>query len=1013
MPANPLFKELRTHLAELYPDVADARRVADDAGVTTAPIDFGGKVINMWHAILTEADKHDQVGAIIKIALDEYPRQAELVHLQAVLGGAPAGEGDVEALFGSMGQASATIDTGGGTYITGDVITGGGDFVSRDLYIINNTYAGPDDDKPTDRSNPLRMAYLRWLSQQVDTLFLSQVNPADQAATRLRLQFVYTTQLTQSIVSTQSSPSTANNFEQNGQPHGKQERADEGHRLTAVESMNLHPHLVLLGAPGSGKSSFLKYVALCMAGEILGNEAANLKHLTQPIPVGNSNGEEEVVGLHADRAIHQQWEHGALLPVFITLRDLVAAGLTPQAHMPQAHTVKIEHLLDYVNTSLAWAGLATFMPDLQRELLDQGGLILLDGLDEVPERDELRQRLHTLIEDFCAIYPKCRVLLSSRPYAYRDQPWRIPSFVETTLAPFQSWQISLFIEHYFAHLDAGYPVADPLKSVARINTIKAAIAHNRHLRELAATPLLLTLMMSLFVWRDGVLLERRAELYAQGIDLLLHEWEAPKSMQIGDSKQWTLSVHEWLQAPQARLRQVLEELAFHAHAQQTTVDATARIPTADLVNALLKAAGRSARPALLAEYIQHRAGLLIDQGDGTHTFPHRTIQEYLAACHLATAAGDFPKQLVALVRADPQRWREVLLFAGDLFARHQSYAGWALVDRLCPQPYAQRAVGAAITASDRQMALLAGRLLVETELYQSAAFDQTEAQTLDCVRGWLLHLIDEQQLPTPDLATIGTDLGRLGDPRPGVGLSSLGLPAIDWLEIAAGPFLIGADRFTCSLITAPYRISRYPITVAQYGSFIEAGGYAEPRYWTAAGWAWRQQAAIQAPAPCFDPIQAPNHPQTGVSWYEAVAFCTWLTAVSGEVYRLPSEAEWERAARHTDGRTYPWGNDFDPNRCNMRDDGVAQPTAVGIFPKGRAHCGAADMAGNVWEWCATPWQKSYNNYAELVDNTLNGNERRVLRGGSWANERRLMRAANRHRNHPNHRGPNVGFRVVS
>ena len=213
MPANPLFKELRTHLAELYPDVADARRVADDAGVTTAPIDFGGKVINMWHAILTEADKHDQVGAIIKIALDEYPRQAELVHLQAVLGGAPAGEGDVEALFGSMGQASATIDTGGGTYITGDVITGGGDFVSRDLYIINNTYAGPDDDKPTDRSNPLRMAYLRWLSQQVDTLFLSQVNPADQAATRLRLQFVYTTQLTQSIVSTQSSPSTANNFE--------------------------------------------------------------------------------------------------------------------------------------------------------------------------------------------------------------------------------------------------------------------------------------------------------------------------------------------------------------------------------------------------------------------------------------------------------------------------------------------------------------------------------------------------------------------------------------------------------------------------------------------------------------------------------------------------------------------------------------------------------------------------------------------------------------------------------
>lgn len=139
--------------------------------------------------------------------------------------------------------------------------------------------------------------------------------------------------------------------------------------------------------------------------------------------------------------------------------------------------------------------------------------------------------------------------------------------------------------------------------------------------------------------------------------------------------------------------------------------------------------------------------------------------------------------------------------------------------------------------------------------------------------------------------------------------------------------------------------------------------------------------------------------------------------------------------RHTDGRAYPWGDSVSatavalPDKpdlpqkqlfattiarhCNLRDSGIAQPSPVGLFPTGHAACGAADLAGNVWEWCATPWRNTYTHNPEAVDNSATGKERRVLRGGSWANEPHLVRCAHRHRNYPDHRGPNVGFRVVA
>lgn len=297
----------------------------------------------------------------------------------------------------------------------------------------------------------------------------------------------------------------------------------------------------------------------------------------------------------------------------------------------------------------------------------------------------------------------------------------------------------------------------------------------------------------------------------------------------------------------------------------------------------------------------------------------------------------------------------------------------------------------------------------------------------ESVRQALVEVIGAPDQPVSKRVSAGYALGILGDPRSGVGMKD-GLPDIDWIEIAVGPFSMGSDKgrdkyanyselpqFACHLIRTPYRISCYPITVTQYRTFIDAGGYEQERYWTKAGWEWRTKDNITEPRTVPDVFLTPNHPQVGVSWYEAVAFCNWLSEKLGCRLSLPSEVQWERAARHTDGRIYPWDNEGEEvvQYCNMKETGIGNTSVVGIFPMGNAACGAADMAGNVWEWCSTKWLDNYEDYEQKVDNILEGTEKRVLRGGSFLDGNDRLRCAVRDGNSPDNRNRHLGFRVVT
>ncbi|PDW00193.1 formylglycine-generating enzyme family protein, partial [Candidatus Viridilinea mediisalina] len=257
------------------------------------------------------------------------------------------------------------------------------------------------------------------------------------------------------------------------------------------------------------------------------------------------------------------------------------------------------------------------------------------------------------------------------------------------------------------------------------------------------------------------------------------------------------------------------------------------------------------------------------------------------------------------------------------------------------------------------------------------------------------------------------------------------LPAPTWLprlvKVPAGPFLMGssaADELADSdekpqhTLTLPeYWIGRTEVTNAQFRPFVEGDGYTNIAYWTEAGWAWRVAEKVSQPR-CWEDARfnGDEQPVVGVSWYEAVAYTRWLSTQTGHEFRLPTEAEWEKAARGPDGRIWPWGNTWEAGRCNSEEAGIGKTTPVGHYPNGASPYGILDMAGNVYEWCATKWGKGYPYRLEdeWAAAYVEGDTGRRLRGGSFWREAKYVRGAYRI-NYliPRSRFYHDGLRVVS
>lgn len=245
----------------------------------------------------------------------------------------------------------------------------------------------------------------------------------------------------------------------------------------------------------------------------------------------------------------------------------------------------------------------------------------------------------------------------------------------------------------------------------------------------------------------------------------------------------------------------------------------------------------------------------------------------------------------------------------------------------------------------------------------------------------------------------------------------------DMVRISAGPFVMGSDDVSAAerpvhrVYLAEYYIGRFEITNAQFKPFCDATGHPYPE----ARWTHHSHQSTTSYL-----IENPNYPVVDVNWDDATAYCQWLSEKTGKKYRLPTEAEWEKAARGgLEGKKYPWGDEennagerplancgseADNDRIRAKD-GFLYTAPVGSYPPNQF--GLYDIAGNVWEWCADFYNEGY--YAQSPDvNPLGpeGGEKRVLRGGSWFGGPLHLRCAARLWNYPSIRYASTGFRVA-
>lgn len=240
---------------------------------------------------------------------------------------------------------------------------------------------------------------------------------------------------------------------------------------------------------------------------------------------------------------------------------------------------------------------------------------------------------------------------------------------------------------------------------------------------------------------------------------------------------------------------------------------------------------------------------------------------------------------------------------------------------------------------------------------------------------------------------------------------------LQWQAIPAGQVILKEGGYLAQetpFVVAPFAMGRFPVTNEEYGRFVAAAGYINRAWWCDLGWASKEKGGWVEPHHWHNrEWNRPDHPVVGVSWYEAMAYCRWLSATTGQSVTLPTEQQWQRAAAGDDAYQYPWGNsDPTPYLCNWNRN-EDETTPVGRYPAGASPHGVMDLSGNVWEWCLTSWESGFT--------ASRDGERRLLRGGCWSSDSSLsLSAANRSRLDPNNRllpterhHVTVGFRCVN
>ncbi len=764
-------------------------------------------------------------------------------------------------------------------------------------------------------------------------------------------------------------------------------------------------NVVLLGAPGAGKSTLLDYLVLVLTGEVF----------------------------HPVRS-----QLGKPFPLFARLREL-------------GESAEKATLLGLLRQSSPVRAPSRFP---ERWLARGGCAVLLDGLDEV--LDEARHaRAVEEIRRLAAEYPGNRYLVTCRVAGWQNQ---LPGFRAFEISPLEADDVRQYAGAWYREVLRSQavnrlgakPKAEDVEAAerrataeasARATALFAALQANANLLLLARTPLMLSLITLVHYHRVTDLPKGRAALYGKCLEILLDLWDRQdKTLKVAGP-----SLKEKLLVLQAIAFDFLQGDRLEAGLDHLE----------EVVEPLLGQLREPISVATFVAQIWQRSGVLVEQKLGRYGFAHRALHDFLAASYVVEHQLD--RQLIE--RVAEERWREVILIAAGLApAERARQLVAALLGSEATSTAALEMAGLSLAEDiqvgedlrERIRCRLLARLREETRgpelgrLYGALIVGDLPAATrfvaevlggrdgalrsrvmqlvlpdLGKEQGQifvplLLRLTGEASEGAPVRAQAARALGKLGAELDTAGWAVLAAARADhelalraaatcaWcelgrfaelglVEVPAGEVVMGSpegegaadERPQHTLFLPRFFIGRYPVTVAELRAFAEE-----------ASCRLADAKALAGP---------PDHPATWVTWRDALAYAQWHGLT------LPSEAEWERAARGSDGRKYPWGDVWQPSLANAAK--ARGTTPVGRFsPAGDSPFGCADMAGNVWEWTRS-LHRPYPYDPTDGRESPSGEGERVLRGGSCFSNPWSFRCACRW-GFPNYRYFNVGFRVM-